>query len=256
MEPSNHKKGKHLNLRNVAQNFMDGLQRHADMLAFNLAARESVQEAAYKQRSLAPRIMPAGKRHQNFEQMQAYARDLLVRQVINDSLGLCSSALNSCHFFFALIRETNASDQVDPESQKQAEKQHKRFLKLSLEEKFEFLEKQYNVSSNYKQTIFSLIIALRALVENGGILKADFFPNPHPLGQLEIAIKRLKLDEKTEPQSPKTGKMIDEIKIFRSGEAIVFSDVEIQRILVTIASFADSLFKSVATYARKVKEQH
>ena len=69
MEPSNHKKGQHLNLRNVAQNFMDGLQRHADMLAFNLAARESVQEAAYKQRSLAPRIMPAGKRHQNFEQM-------------------------------------------------------------------------------------------------------------------------------------------------------------------------------------------
>ena len=29
MEPSNHKKGQHLNLRNVAQNFMDGLQRHA-----------------------------------------------------------------------------------------------------------------------------------------------------------------------------------------------------------------------------------
>lgn len=251
MEPSNHKKGQHLNLRHVAQNFMDGIQRHADMLAFNLAARESVQEAAYKQRSMAPRIMPAGKRHQNFEQMQAYARDLLVRQVINDSLGLCSSALNSCHFFFALIRETNASDQVNPEAQKQAEKVHKRFLKLSLEEKFEFLEKEYSVNSNFKETIFSLIIALRALVENGGILRADFFQtNP---GQIEIAIKRLKMDEKPEPNGPATGKMIDEIKIFRTGEAVVFSDVEIQRILVTVATFADSLFKSVASYARSVK---
>ena len=31
---------KELNLRAMAQEFMDGLQRHADMLAFNLASRE------------------------------------------------------------------------------------------------------------------------------------------------------------------------------------------------------------------------
>jgi hypothetical protein len=251
MDSNNHKKGQHLNLRHVAQNFMDGVQRHADMLAFNLASRESVQEGAYKQRSLAPRIMPAGNRHQNFEQMQAYARDLLVRQVINDSLGLCSSALNNCHFFFALIRETNASDLVDKEAQKKAEKLHKQFLKLSLEDKFEFLEREYDVVSSYTKTILSLVIALRALVENGGILKAEFLDTVPR--QIELSIKRLKVDQKMDTTAKATGKMIDEVKVFREGEAIVFSDVEVQRILVTVASFADSLFKSVAGYARKVK---
>ena len=60
-----------VNLQQIAQQFMSGLQRHFDMLAFNLAARDSVQEAAYNERVNAPKIMPAAPRHQNFEQMQA-----------------------------------------------------------------------------------------------------------------------------------------------------------------------------------------
>ncbi|PDH27012.1 MAG: hypothetical protein CNB76_01025, partial [Puniceicoccaceae bacterium MED-G32] len=118
------KQSKELNLRAMAQEFMDGLQRHADMLAFNLASRESVQEKDYKKRSAAPQIMPSGKRHQNFEQMQAYARDLLVRQVINDCLGLAVTALNNSHFFFSLLKESKGSSNFDAETQKIAEERH------------------------------------------------------------------------------------------------------------------------------------
>jgi len=124
-------------------------------------------------------------------------------------------------------------------------------LKLSLEDKFEFLEREYDVVSSYTKTILSLVIALRALVENGGILKAEFLDTVPR--QIELSIKRLKVDQKMDTTAKATGKMIDEVKVFREGEAIVFSDVEVQRILVTVASFADSLFKSVAGYARKVK---
>jgi len=75
-------------LQQIAQQFMVGLQRHFDMLAFNLAAREGVAEADYDRLVHAPKIMPAAKAHQNFEQMQAYARDLLMRQVIGDCMNL------------------------------------------------------------------------------------------------------------------------------------------------------------------------
>ena len=68
-----------VNLQQFAHQFMAGLQRHFDMLAFNMVARESVQEDAYNSRVNVPRVMPAAQHHQNFEQMQAYARDLLVR---------------------------------------------------------------------------------------------------------------------------------------------------------------------------------
>lgn len=84
--PPNPGQPQQVNLQQVAQQFMAGMQRHFDMLAFNLAARECVQEEAYNARINAPKVMPAGPRHQNFEQMQAYARDLLVRQVIGDCM--------------------------------------------------------------------------------------------------------------------------------------------------------------------------
>jgi hypothetical protein len=35
---------------------------------------------------------------------------------------------------------------------------------------------------------------------------------------------------------------------------VFFSDVELQLVLVSVASFADSLFKSVAKYARSIQD--
>ena len=50
------------------------------------------------------------------------------------------------------------------------------------------------------------------------------------------------------------GKLVDQRKTFREGEALVFDNSDLQLVLVTVASLADSLFKSVAEYARSVKE--
>ena len=46
--------------------------------------------------------------------MQAYARDLLLRQVIGDSLNLAVNAMNNAHFFLALVKATQANKTVAP----------------------------------------------------------------------------------------------------------------------------------------------
>ena len=245
---------KELNLRAMAQEFMDGLQRHADMLAFNLASRESVQEDAYKKRSAAPQIMPSGKRHQNFEQMQAYARDLLVRQVINDCLGLAVTALNNSHFFFSLLKESKGSNKFESGVQKIAEERHKHFLSAPIDVKFDLLHQNYGVRLDYQITILNLVIALKALIENNGILKSAMFPEGiNPI--LQIDLKRLEIDKKQDEAGKAIGRIVNDRKIFRDGDAIIFSDLEIQRTLVTIASFADALFKSVAGYAQSFNKK-
>ena len=245
---------KELNLRAMAQDFMDGLQRHADMLAFNLASRESIQEETYKKRSAAPQIMPSGKRHQNFEQMQAYARDLLVRQVINDCLGLAATALNNSHFFFSLLKESKGTNKFNAGLQKIAEERHQYFLSAPIDVKFDLLNQNYGVRSDYQTTILNLIIALKALIENKGMLKSEMFPEGiNPV--LEIDLKRLEIEKKQNEAGKAIGRIVNDRKTFRDGEAIVFSDLEIQRTLVTIASFADALFKSVANYAQSFKKQ-
>ncbi|MDA0848775.1 MAG: hypothetical protein O2827_03360 [Verrucomicrobia bacterium] len=245
---------KELNLRAMAQEFMDGLQRHADMLAFNLASRESVQEVTYKKRSAAPQIMPSGKRHQNFEQMQAYARDLLVRQVINDCLGLAVTALNNSHFFFSLLKESKGSNKFAAGAQQIAEERHQHFLKAPIHVKFDLLHQHYGVRTDQQPTILNLVIALKALIENNGILKAGMFPEGvNPV--LEIDLKRLEVEQTKNEDGKAMGRIVNDRKVFRDGEAIVFSDLEIQRTLVTIASFADALFKSVAGYAQSFNKK-
>ena len=98
-----HKQLRQIDLHQIAQQFMAGLQRHFDMLSFNLAAHDLVEEDAYNNHAHAPCIMPSSPHHQNFEQLQAHAHNLLVRQVVHDSLKLAIAAMNNTHFFLALV---------------------------------------------------------------------------------------------------------------------------------------------------------
>lgn len=240
-----------INLQQIAQQFMVGLQRHFDMLAFNLAARESVRENDYNDRCNAPRIMPAAPRHQNFEQMQAYARDLLVRQVIGDCMNLAVTGMNNAHFFLALVKATNASSEVSPESQKVAQESQKSFMPAQLDEKFNRLEKEYGIMCELEDTIISLGFTMQALMQQGGVVKA---PQLDDSGELVIELKAVQILEKDNGQGKSVGKLVDQRKVFREGDVLAFSDVELQLILVSIAAFADALFKSVANYAKSVKE--
>ena len=72
---------------------------------------------------------------------------------------------------------------------------------------------------------------------------------------LEIDLKRLEIEPTKNEAGQPMGRIVNDRKLFRDGEAIVFSDLEIQRTLVTIASFADALFKSVAGYAQSFNKK-
>lgn len=241
-----------INLQQIAQQFMAGLQRHFDMLAFNLASRESVQEAAYNARVNAPRIMPAAPRHQNFEQMQAYARDLLLRQVIGDAVNLAVTGMNNAHFFLALVKATDANKNVSPEAQQAAQDSQRAFVPAQLDEKFNRLEKDYGIMCELEDSIISLGFTIQVLLQQGGIVKEAQVDEK---GELVIDLKTIEIVQPASGEQKPQGKLADLRKVFRAGEQIVFSDVELQLVLVTVASFADSLFKSVAEYAKTMQER-
>lgn len=240
-----------VNLQHIASQFMVGLQRHFDMLAFNLAARESVQEESFQKKVNAPRIMPAAPQHQNFEQMQAYARDLLVRQVIGDCLNLAVTGMNNAHFFLALVKSTNASPQVSAESQKAAQDLQQAFVPAQLDAKFNSLEKDYGIMCELEDSITSLGFIIQALMQQGGLVKE---PQLDESGELVLELKAVEISNVVDGQSKPQGKLVDQQLVFKEGDTISFTDTELQLVLVTIAAFADALFKSVANYAKTVKE--
>jgi hypothetical protein len=250
-QPDNdHPRSQQVNLQQIAQQFMAGLQRHFDMLAFNLAAREDVTEADYNKFVQAPKIMPAAKSHQNFEQMQAYARDLLMRQVIGDGMNLTLTAMNNAHFFLALVKATQANSQVSAEAQKVAQESQKSFLTAPLDQKFNRLEQDYGIMCELEDSITSLGFCMHALMQQSGIVKE---PQLDAEGKLIVELKALKVFSRAAESKQVKGKLVDQQKTFMEGDAIIFSDLELQLVLVSIASFADALFKSVAHYAKSLQ---
>jgi len=240
-----------IKLNQVAKQFMSGLQRHFDLLAFNLAAQGTVGEKTYDQRVNATRIMPFVSHHQNFEQLQAYARDLLVRQVVNDSLNLAITAMNNVHFFLSLIKVTGSGHPVDPNARKEAQASQESFIRAKLDEKFERLEKDHGVMCELEDSITAMGFILQILVKQGGVVKKEQLDKR---GKLLLELKAVDPKEVDSVTNIPPEKVTTVSKVYHEDDVIFFEDTELQLFLITIAAFADSLFKSVFEYARSVKK--
>jgi hypothetical protein len=236
-----------INLNQLAGEFMTGMQRHFDMLAFNLAAREAVTEDDYKQVSQAPQVMPTLQMHQNFEQTQAYARDLLMRQLLNDALGLVFNLLHNAHFFLTLVKNCNEESKLDADQKKVAEASQKSFVESPLDEKFNRLEKDFSIRCELEDTITSIGFCLQALMQQAGKVGAQHLDENK---ELVLELKTAQGQATRSADIVTHVKLDNYLKVFREDQYVNFSDKELQLILVTIASFADQLFASIAQYAQ------
>jgi hypothetical protein len=237
-----------LNLQTMASQFMAGIQRHFDHLAYTLASRDSVHESVYTERVRLPGIMPAPPLHQNFEQMQAYAADLLQRQVIGDGMNLAVTALHNAHLFLALVKRRQMPEGLTLEAQRSAQEAQNAFLRLPLDQKFNRLEEEYKVMCPLEDTITSLGFAMQALVAQGGEVRA---PQLDEQGELSFELKAARDIAAVTEIASSADRFGTRLKVLREGDRIAFSDLELQLVLITIAAFADQLFGSVARYARE-----
>jgi len=241
-----------INLQELVNQFMGGLQRHFDMLAFNLAAREKAAEEDYDRIAKAVFIMPASQAHQNFEQTQAYARDLLIRQVVGDSMNLAVTCLNNAHLFLALAKANRDPGRDQNEIQREAQEAQKAFVQAPLDQKFDRLEKDYEIRCELEDTLISLGFIAQGFMRQ----KTKVEPaQTNEQGELVLELKAVDPDSIIDKElAPIQPKLIDQAKVFREGDTIFLSDRELQMILVTLGSFAQNLFQSVANFARRMKE--
>ena len=134
--------------------------------------------------------------------------------------------------------------------QKAAQDSHKGFIRAPLGEKFDRLEKDYAIMCELEDSITSFGYVLQILTNQKGIVRKTQL---NKRGKLIIELKSVDPKEVKPESSSLSQKLVDVRKVYQEGESVFFSDVELQLIFVTVASFADSLFKSVAEYARFVQ---
>jgi hypothetical protein len=246
-DPSPQGQQRQINLQAMANQFMAGLQRHFDMLAFNLACRETVAEDAYNRHVHAPGLMPVTQLHQNYEQMQAHARDLMLRQVINDSLNLVVACLHNTHLFLALVKLRKEVGELNAENQKPAQEAQNAFARASLNDKFEILEKEFGIISELEDSLTSLAFCMQALAQNQGVVQEDHLDEEQ---LLQVELKRAADGRSGSPVFDPTA-VATHTKVFNQGEKVNFTNTELQELILMIAVFAHQLFQSVADYARE-----
>lgn len=235
-----------LNLQQMAGQFMAGLQRHFDMLAFNLASRECGSESRYNELVLQAGLLPVPQLHQNFEQMQAHARDLLTRQVISDSLNLTMTVLNNCHLFLAVIKAQKEHGALQPQHQQEVQTAQNAFVQKGLNDKFDALESEYKVMNELEDSITSLAFCLQALMQGNGVVTSAQTDGGDALD----------IELKCAPDGigghPALTPIIAQQRTlsFRIDEKIVLQDKDLQDVLLTIGVFAQLMFTSVAKYAQ------
>jgi hypothetical protein len=171
--------------------------------------------------------------------------------VIGDSLNLIVTAMNNAHFFLALVKATSANKDVTPDAQKDAQAAQQAFIPAQIDEKFNRFEKDYGIMCELEDSITSIGFVMQILMQQGGIVKAAQVDGE---GELVIELKAVESQNAEVVDGEAQGKLVDLRKVFREGDAVFFSDVELQLVLVSVASFADSLFKSVAKYARSIQD--
>ena len=240
-----------IHLQKIAQHFMAGLQRHFDTLSFNLAARQSVREEFYECFSKAPRVMPSESAHQNLKQITNYTRDLLTRQILAESINLAVTALNNGHFFLSLVKAAGADREATPEVQELAQAAQRAFVSLPLEEKFNQLEKDYGIMCELEYSILAMGQAMNTLLYQEGQLAPEQLGAD---GKFVIELKALAVDSADGVNQLGHGKLVDLQLEFAAGDEVALSDAELQLAMITIAAFANSLFKSVECFSRATRE--
>ena len=162
-----------ISLQSISRTFMAALQRQHDMLAFSLAGLRTSDPRAYDYYSAVSRVMPSPQNHLTADQVNAYARNLMMRTTINDLLGIAAECLHRCHLLCVLIKVRGQNRAPDADLDRQIGESHQAFLQLSLQDKFEELEKSFGIMCDLEDSIFSLAAALRVLARVGGMVTND-----------------------------------------------------------------------------------
>lgn len=232
----------------IAQNFFGALQRHFDLLAFNLAGTQSVDAEKYNHFSSLTKMMPVAQLHRNFEQMKTFAHGLMIRQSINDLLALVSACMDNCHLLCTLFANKKAME-TDPKATNElVGRKQEAFVNSALQNKFEVFEKEFGIICELEDGITSMAIALRALMQNNGVVTAGDLDDD---GELVFEFKTVQTIQPAQEGDRPEVRLADTRRAFKAGDTIDLTNSELLSMNTTVAAFFDALFKSVAAYGKK-----
>lgn len=247
-EEQNNPKQQVISLQAISRHFLGALQRQFDLLAFNLAASQSVNTESYDAFSTMTRIMPVAPAHMPYEAMKGYVHGLILRQALNDLLGLAAACMDNCHLLCTLIANKAAMEQDPKATNELVGQKQGAFVNSSIPDKFEAFEKEFGITNSLEDAVTTLGIALRALMQNNGVVSAE---DADEDGELAFEFKTVQTIQPLKPEDKPEVRLADTRRAFKVGDTIDLTNSEMLSLNVTVADFFHKLFKAVDSYGEK-----
>ncbi|MCD8298622.1 MAG: hypothetical protein LUD39_02530 [Opitutae bacterium] len=238
-----------ISLQAISQNFLGALQRQFDLLAFNLAATQSIEEEKYSSMCSLTHAMPVANAHMPFDAMKTYAHGLIMRQALNDTLSLAAACMDNCHLLCTLIANKAAMEANPKETNELVGKKQNAFVHSAIQDKFEVFEKDFNITSSLEDAITTLAIALRILVQRNGVVSAEDVDED---GELVFEFKTVQIIKSPAPDGKPEIRLADTRRAFKIGDTIDLTNSEILSLNITTADFFHRLFKAVDSFGAKI----
>jgi len=233
-----------LNLQTISQNVLSTLQRHYDILAFNLASRSTNTHQAYVEKVQHSKLLPFPQAHMNFEQIEAFSYDFLQHHFINDMLHISVACMDNCFLLCNLIAHKKELDADPTTTHQNVQAAQQSFIRLPLHEKFSTYETDFGYITDYEDMLICLGQCLQCIAQKNGIVGEEHLKE----GVFRFELKKLKDDAEQGIPAEKQLETIE--KVFKLNDRIRFAEEELQYITVTLTAFFHELFQFVHNYAQ------
>lgn len=234
-----------INLQNIATNFMAGLQRQFDLLAYHVAGRNAVTESEYGEQASSENLIPFPQAHSDFERIKTFDHQILIKQTLNDILTISTACMLNCFLFCKLLKLDRklGTGEVGEIIQREIRAAQHQFTAASLESKFDLFEEEFDIRSELEDTLIGVAALLKAMVEHDGKITNQIIEE---FGTIELELKTGKAGGV--PGDDWFRALETRQKDFHDGDTIILTDEELQQLIISTAFFFDRLFHAVAGY--------
>lgn len=251
-ESQQDKKPTQINLAEVVNRYLEGLQRVHDVINYVLAGERLLNEQEYENFSRNSRVMPSQSTRLDFDRAKDETNNWLLKQTLNETLGLVTLFLDDCRTICSICQWKTKENRNEADLQKILNEERAAFLRLNLVSKIEELKSRFEVESTTAEHVISLYKARTSLSNPNGLVADKDLDS----GKLTIKLRNVNLVSKpAEGQNSGvfvTSEVGDTVRTFSEGEKIKLGKSEHLAVILTSAFFVTTLAQAVRNYAQKL----
>lgn len=239
--------------------YLGGLQRIFDTTAFLVEGTRQVTERTYDEFSTAVRFMPAQGNHRRFDDAKVESERWLLKNLLQDALGLIVPFLEDVRSVAALARWKAASTNDQAALQRILSDERRAFLSLNLAEKFAHLQNHFSISSPLSSQVQALAKIGTCLAGRGGVVSEKDVTQG---GELAVTLVSLQIvPTRTGSETGSEGNQgatmstkVGELRrAFGIGETIRFDKPDYLNVITTLSLFVSSILKALQEDVVKIQ---